>query len=253
MVSVEKQLIVCGYPKSGNTWLTRLTAELIGCPVKGFWSQPDRKDRAIEGLDRESDYSCFKSHHTFPMLADSFGTFGNGSEKVIYIARAPRDVAISASYFFKRLRGRRILRLLGLNWLHDKITLKVKLTGYCNVVANGGDLPWMNVSWADHVESFLQSKALIVKYENLLVQPVAECKRIIRFLEINRLETDIEEAIYSQSFQKKKSELLKRKKFREADFLKAGKAEQWRNVLSEKQNKIIVSACGDVMKRYGYL
>ena len=36
-----KKIIIVGYPKSGNTWLTRLTADLVGCPVEGFLYNPN--------------------------------------------------------------------------------------------------------------------------------------------------------------------------------------------------------------------
>ena len=254
MHSDSRQIVIAsGYPKSGNTWLTRLTAQLIGCPVKGFWTQPDNNDIAIEGKERKSEYRCFKAHHTFPILTKSFTDYGNGTEKVIYIVRDPRDVAISASFFFKRLRGKRIFRLLGLSWLHNKITLQAKLTEYCKIVANGGDLPWMNISWADHVESYLDSGALIIKYENLNSEPALECQRILNFLGIHRSERDIERAIYLQSFEKKKNELIKRKNYQKAVFLRTGKSEQWRDIFSEKQNKIIVSACADMMQKFEYV
>jgi len=187
MKSDRRQIVVIsGYPKSGNTWLTRLTAQLIDCPVKGFWTQPENNDIAIEGKERKSEYKCFKAHHTFPILTKSFTDYGNGTVKVIYIVRDPRDVAISALFFFKRLRGKRTFRLLGLNWLHNKLTLQANLTGCCKLVANGGELPWMNVSWADHVESYLDSGALIIKYENLIDNPFLECQRILNFLGIHR-------------------------------------------------------------------
>ena len=32
----KRRMLVVGYPKSGNTWLTRLAAELLGAPVKDF-------------------------------------------------------------------------------------------------------------------------------------------------------------------------------------------------------------------------
>jgi hypothetical protein len=52
-------VIIVGYPKSGNTWVTRLVAELIGCPVVGFLDYDDQPEIAREGLNRRSDYQCF--------------------------------------------------------------------------------------------------------------------------------------------------------------------------------------------------
>jgi hypothetical protein len=58
-----KNIIVIGYPKSGCTWATRLVAELVGCPVAGFW-QSRRKEIAIEGEERVSDLSLPTNHIT---------------------------------------------------------------------------------------------------------------------------------------------------------------------------------------------
>jgi hypothetical protein len=52
---VKRRVLVVGYPKSGNTWLTRLTAELLNAPVRGFWNEPHREEIAEEGTWRISD------------------------------------------------------------------------------------------------------------------------------------------------------------------------------------------------------
>jgi len=80
-----------------------------------------------------------------------------------------------------------------------------------------------------------------------------ECQRILNFLGIHRSERDIERAIYLQRFEKKKNELIKRKNYQKAVFLRTGKSEQWRDIFSEKQNKIIVSACADMMQKFEYV
>ncbi|HLC16083.1 MAG TPA: hypothetical protein VJL89_07640 [Thermodesulfovibrionia bacterium] len=52
----HKTIFVVGYPKSGCTsfslWLTSLVAELLECPVKGFWEEQKDNEIAIEGQER---------------------------------------------------------------------------------------------------------------------------------------------------------------------------------------------------------
>lgn len=55
MEQATQEVLVVGYPKSGNTWLTRLVAELISCPVKRFFGQPGNPEIAIEGSNHQSN------------------------------------------------------------------------------------------------------------------------------------------------------------------------------------------------------
>ncbi|MGI9345593.1 MAG: sulfotransferase domain-containing protein [Gammaproteobacteria bacterium] len=90
-------ILIAGYPKSGNTWLTRLTAELADCPARGFWGQKSHIDGSEEGENRQSDFRCFKAHHTYAKMLDHVT---ERPIKVIYVVRDPRDVIISSAHFF---------------------------------------------------------------------------------------------------------------------------------------------------------
>ena len=93
---MEKEVIlVVGYPKSGNTWLTRLVADLLMCPVKGFFEKPQHLDLAIEGLNRESEFIVYKAHQTFEQVDKKVK-----KKNIIYIVRDVRDIAISGAHYF---------------------------------------------------------------------------------------------------------------------------------------------------------
>lgn len=81
-------IVITGYPKSGNTWLTRLVGEVTQFPVVGFWNEPDNPEIAIEGLDRENGGEVYKSHHTVSEIF-KHECFIPGSTKVICIIRNP--------------------------------------------------------------------------------------------------------------------------------------------------------------------
>jgi hypothetical protein len=103
---MKKRIIICGYPKSGNTWLTRLTAEIVECPVKGFWDNLSLKEEALEGLDRVSEWECYKSHFCMKRLNV------NEDDKIIYVIRNPKDIIVSAyHYFYIKPRNKYVHRL----------------------------------------------------------------------------------------------------------------------------------------------
>ena len=76
-----------GYPKSGNTWVTRLIAELVGCPVAGLWHS-SKIEIAREGQHRVSDFQCFKSHH---QLHELHTDKDSDEHYIVYVIRDPRE------------------------------------------------------------------------------------------------------------------------------------------------------------------
>lgn len=102
----EKEIIVVGYPKSGNTWLSRLLGSAIGCPVMGFKSA---LPLATEGLDRKSSYVVRQLHlkQRYHCKGDNFLVSAHGAcidnwkgEKVVLVVRDPRDVIVSVKHYW---------------------------------------------------------------------------------------------------------------------------------------------------------
>lgn len=258
---MTKRIIICGYPKSGNTWITRLTAEIVGCPVVGFWCQPFNREEAIEGLDRESDYQCFKAHHSLDQLQHTLKIYGNGTEKVIYIYRDPRDIVVSASQYFKAVPRYRLLhRLLsaaplGIGLYYKQCylysyRLDVFTRGLIEGTAEGA---WLKTPWKTHVEGFLaDSRFLCLSYESLKHDSLAKASAICDFLSINRPEASLGTAIHTQSFRVKKRKFQEEEKASKAAFLHKGEVGGWREVLSKKHITFIESHIGAFLTDLGY-
>lgn len=234
-----KPILVVGYPKSGCTWATRLVAQLVGCPVGGFW-QSDKNEIAVEGAGRLSNFRVYKSHHQLSEL----GLSPNESERrIIYILRDPRDIAISGashfqferfprlSAFFRRLpRGEKFYRhtlyplLVRQNFRLEEMT-RALLEGAPEVHN------WCRVSWLAHWRPYAEAGVPVVRYEDLLAQPETEATRILQQLGVERSPEEIAAAIEDQSFARKKATLQASGETGRAKFLRVGKSGQWREKL----------------------
>jgi hypothetical protein len=255
-----KKIIVVGYPKSGCTWATRLVAELVGCPVGGFWKS-EKKEIAVEGEDRLSDFRCYKSHH---QLAELEILPNDPANRIIYILRDPRDIAISAADYFQfdrfpRLanlfrslrRGEKLYRhtlyplLVRENYRLERMT-EALLHGSASVHN------WVRISWCDHWQPYQKAGLPIVRYEDLLARPEEESARLLQFLGLVRSREEIRRAVENQSFARKREALLESGETGRAKFLRVGKSGQWRERLPAELQALFVREIGTELAAWGY-
>ena len=255
-----KNIIVAGYPKSGCTWATRLVAELVGCPVAGFW-QREKDEIAVEGEGRVSDYRCYKSHH---QLAELGVQPDDSANRIIYVLRDPRDIAISAAShfqfdrfprlaaFFRRARrGEKLYRhtlyplLVSQNYRLARMT-EALLHGSAEV--NN----WVRVSWKGHWRPYYEAGVPIIRYEDLLVRPEAEAERILHHLGLRRTPGEIAGAVQNQSFTRKKEALLASGETGRAKFLRVGKSGQWHEKLPGPLQARFTKELGAELAKWGY-
>ena len=81
------EIYINGFPKSGNTWLSRLLGDVLDSPVRAGKG----KSLADEGFDRQGNYIIRQHHLIIP--EEAFG--------VVYIYRDPRDICVSANHYWQ--------------------------------------------------------------------------------------------------------------------------------------------------------
>jgi hypothetical protein len=255
-----KQVLVVGYPKSGCTWATRLVAELVGCPVAGFWGS-DKKEIAVEGEDRESDYRVYKSHHQLHELDLSPN---DSNTRLIYVLRDPRDIAISAANHFQFDRFPRLVALArtlprGEKFYRHTLHRLLVRQGYrleqmTDALLHGSASVhnWVRVSWREHWRPYQKLGVPMIRYEDLLISPHEQCHRILQYLGLERTEMQIGVAIDNQSFARKKQTLLRQGETGRAKFLRAGQSGQWRQQLPLHLQERFAAELSTELEEWGY-
>jgi hypothetical protein len=250
----KKKIIICGYPKSGNTWLTRLIAEVVQCPVKGFWYEPENDEIAIEGSGRISEYECYKTHYRWNELQGSLSKYSVDNATIFYIVRDPRDVVVSVKEYFQF--EKRYTKSSRLNRLLRKLNPFKERDDYDQVITyvlkGHENVEWLKVPWQEHIRDYLHRNVYIIKYEDLLVDAQSEVKKIADKLSLDISDDQIQKAIFNQSFQKKKERLMSEGKIDKANFLRTGDKNQWKNTLNKKQVERICKDTDPILTKLGY-
>ena len=163
----------------------------------------------------------------------------------IYVLRNPLDVVLSMTHHFGGDVDSAIQRMANEGALTE---------------AGATHVPEFQSSWSTHVKSWTgqpNPQLLVVRYEDLQVKPRKFFKQVASFLGLKVKKERLERAIRNSSFKALKRQ-EEQKGFKEKSefaqsFFREGKAEQWRDALSEAQIKQIISDHREQMERFNYI
>lgn len=276
---------LASYPKSGNTWLRLLLANLVG-----GGDQPARinnmglngrylvkRDGVDEVTQIDSDLlshheadrlrpllaqyyaaemaaagcdAFVKVHDAYRRLDDGTPLLGWGTARAaLYIVRDPRDVAVSLAFHNNDTLDESIARV-GSNDHTLSRGINHRLP----------QLPQLLSDWSSHVRSWTRQRDVethVLRYEDLRADPVAVFSRAVAFLGLDATPEAVERAVRHADFaelQRQEAETPFRERLREstAPFFRSGRAGGWVDSLSPEQAAAIVADHGEVMAEFGY-
>jgi len=214
-------ILLASYPKSGNTWLRFLIANLV---------HPDREVGLgnLHQLVLDPEISVKRDFDRVPQprIVKTHGSFDPRYRRAIYLVRDPRDVALSQ---YEQLRK---LRKIG-----DAFPMEDFIERFLT-----GELDRHLGSWGENVGSWLATRSrysgfLLVRYEDLLDGTARELTRVAEFAGLPATPEGISQAVERSSDEKMRT---------------MAKSGGWRSDLPEPRLARIEAAWGDIMTCLGY-
>lgn len=285
MSPVEQQRIgntywLASYPKSGNTWFRAFLTALIdesGEPINinrlavqvitssrsmlddilGFETGDLTHDEldalrgpayAWNGRDDVARY-C-KTHDAFKCSSAATSFFTDGvTRRALYLLRNPLDVACSFAH-------------------HSGISIDATIAVMADPCHALSDTRHKLVSsarqhlgsWSQHVLGWVDADdipCMSLRYEDMHADPLASFGAAARFLELSNDARQIDRAVQASSFDVLHAQEM-RMGFAErpvgmATFFRRGRANAWREELTDRQAARIIADHAPVMRRFGYL
>lgn len=231
---IEKQIFVVSYPRSGNTWMRFLLVAMLYPDLEISFPNASRLAPDLhqkEGWMKQKvvDPLILKCHlQTYP--AYFLG-------KNIYIYRDPRDVAVSYYHFYR-------------------YETELDFNDYLLRFVEGEIHKWN--PWACHVYHWLLEDNKLdffsVKYEDLLLNPEENLKRIMKYLNIKKVDSSdkaIEEAVKRCEY-KEMARAAQRDGLRHAFLGTRAKVGYWKEYFNQDMLNFLWKRFGSVMERVGY-
>lgn len=237
---IEKEFVVkdgdvfiVTYPRSGTTWTEQMVHLLVNKGEQGEqrltdavpWLEtlPHRPNGMIKFLETMPQRRLFTSHLPYPLMPH----IDNTTAKIVYVARNPKDVAIS-TYFHNQSKG----GYEGSWEEHFQIFLHgdVGFGSYFDHI-----LPWWQASQND-------KNILFLKYEDMKHDHAGNVAKLASFLDLEADSQLIETVVRLSSFQSMTSnettnfEWIPQKADKPKHFRK-GDIGDWRNHFSVEQSQ----------------
>jgi Sulfotransferase domain len=232
-----KDIFIAGYPKSGNTWFQDLIVGL----VFGIISEHTHP-RLIADLIPDVHYKPFYIRYQTPTYFKTHFKPLPEYQNVIYLLRDGRDAMVSYWHYISALRKGEV--------------------DFLELVRTGQDI--FPCKWHEHVEAWManpyKARILVIKYEDLLTEPVRELERFCAFSGIEANTSDLERASGGASFAK----MLDREKRKgtcfdedsgwpkEQSFRRRGVAGSFRDEMPDEVQKAFLLDAEETLKKQGY-
>lgn len=220
-------LWLASYPRSGNTFFRIVLSEVYGIESSEFY------DPAVQATDREYlNYSVVKTHLLPDELVPS-----DPSIPAVYIVRDGRDAVVSAAHQYRDLINP---------------DASVEFTMELAIRAQGGSFFG---GWSQHVQLWQKRAALVLRFEDLIADPIATTESIRAIYPLPQPRRDRLPSFSDLKAQKfdfgTGAEPMDSSHFRQ-HFFRRGKVGAWRDEMSVPLRLLFDQHHGRTLWKMGY-
>lgn len=239
----EKDIYLVSYPRSGNTWMRVLLAEILygksGDSLKDIeYYIPDIHFQPLKRNVLDGDFHIVKSHSQYLRTKEM-----EKYKRIIYLIRDPRDVVLSHFRYMSARGYENDLDHFLMDWLAGRI--------------------WPT-SWREHINSWTGigmernvADVCVIHYEDLLSEPISQVCKILDFIGLQKGLDAIQRAIELSSPEnmrkKEKLGLRHGEDVKGMKFIGEAVNGKWKEKLNTNQVKLIEEYSFIEMKYHGYL
>jgi len=240
-----KAILVSDFGRSGQGWLSYMLCYILNAKfIEPYNLLQGREYSSSEDIIRNTKGNLpgrEKTQYDFVVKTHNLsGGEINLTDKVIFLTRDPRDVAVSAFYWHKN--GAKNAK-----WKNAKgkifwtIATKIKIIDYILTA----------VGWARHYSSWKKVSSFRVRYEDLSSDTKKTLLSILNYIDVSADEKIIEEAIEKFSFEKITGRKKGEERSQNSEFRK-GIVGDYKSHFSLLELKIFWLICGKSASEAGY-
>jgi Sulfotransferase domain len=236
---------IVSYPRSGNTWTRFLVANLLHPEEPASFVNIERWVP-----DSEAQSSRYLKWVVRPRVIKSHQYFDHRFNRVVYVVRDPRDVALSYYDFQRKYR---------------QIVDDYPLTRYVSDFVAGRLISRSWGTWAENVGSWFFTRGgqpgfLLLRYEDMIADTKRELHKLAAFLGV-----DASPQILTQTVERSSADRLRslekvqaerwvstKNKRPDIPFVRTATVGGWKTKLAESSVAEIETAWGSLMAKLGY-
>lgn len=231
-------VFIVGYMKSGTTWFRNLVAGVI----YGLMSELTPYSVVWELVPNHGSAKLYYKRYSTPMYFRTHDFPRPEHRRVVYLLRDGRDVMVSLAHHLQAVEQEEV----------DLLQLA------------RGKAPRFHgkYEWHKHVEAWLsnpyQAKILIIKYEDLKKDTLAELRRFCEFAGVQRDNEYLEKVVANTSFKKMRE---KEARFgfgrqhwpKDRLFVRRGLVGSHKDELSPEVLEVFLRRAGSTLGKVGYI